>query len=131
MRIVLDTNVLVAAFAARGLCAEVFEVCLTDHNIVLSDYILSEVAEKLIYKIKLPQNIVQEIIDYLREQAEIVIPKKLNESICRHKEDIPIIGTASSGNARFLITGDKDLLILKKYRNVKIITPREFWTRLK
>ncbi|MCI2426382.1 PIN domain-containing protein [Candidatus Acetothermia bacterium] len=62
MRVVLDTNVIVAAFAARGLCAEVFEVCLTDHGIVLSEHILSEVAEKLIDKICLPPNIVQEII---------------------------------------------------------------------
>ncbi|MFQ5721690.1 MAG: putative toxin-antitoxin system toxin component, PIN family [Candidatus Aminicenantales bacterium] len=131
MRVVLDTNVIVAAFAARGLCAEVFEVCLTGQRLVLSGYILSEVAEKLIDKISLLQNIVQEIIDFLKEQAEIVSPKKLDESICRDKKDIPIIGTALSGKARFVITGDEDLLILKKHKDVDIITPRDFWSRLK
>jgi putative PIN family toxin of toxin-antitoxin system len=109
MIVVLDTNVIVAAFAARGLCAEVFEVCLTDHSIVLSEHILSEVAEKLIDKIRLPQNFVQEIINYLREQAEIVNPEEIKESICRDKDDIPIIGTALSGNVRLVITGDEDL----------------------
>jgi putative PIN family toxin of toxin-antitoxin system len=131
MRVVLDTSVIVAAFAARGLCAEVFEVCLADHSIVLSEHILSEVAEKLIDKICLPLNIVQEIIDYLREQVEIVNPEKIKESICRDKDDIPIIGTALSGNARFVITGDEDLLVLKKYKDVEIVTPREFWSQLK
>jgi predicted nucleic acid-binding protein len=43
MRIVLDTNVIVAAFAARGLCADVFEVCLENHTIIISEFILSEV----------------------------------------------------------------------------------------
>lgn len=127
MRVVLDTNVIIAAFAARGLCAEVFEVCLTDHSIILSEHILSEVSEKLIDKIRLPQNFVQEIIDYLREQAEIVNPEEIKESICRDKDDIPIIGTALSGNVRFVITGDEDLLILKKYKDIEIVTPRKFW----
>lgn len=133
MRVVLDTTVIVAAFAARGLSAEVFEVCLADHSIVLSEHILSEEAEKLIDKICLPQKIVQEIIDYPKEQAEIVNPEKIKESICMDKDDIPIIGTALSGNTRFVITGDKDLLVLKKYtdKDIEIVTPRELWSRLK
>lgn len=127
----MDTNVIVAAFAARGLCAEVFEVCLTDHCIIISEHILSEIKEKLINKICLPQSIVQDIINYLREQAEIFTPEKINESICRDKDDANIIGTALSGNAGFIITGDDDLLILKKYKDIEIVTPREFWERLK
>jgi len=131
MKVVLDTNVIVSAFATRGLCADVFEVCLMSHAIVLSEYILSEVKEKLIDKINLPKNTVQEIIDYLREQAQIVNPKNIREPICKDKSDIPIIGTALSGNARFIITGDDDLLILKRYKDVEILTLREFWNRLR
>jgi len=131
MKVVLDTNVIVAAFATRGLCAEIFEVCLLDRIIVLSDFILSEVEEKLISKIHLPQGIVHEIIDYLRGQSEIVNPKEVKGSVCRDKADLNIIGTALSGNARFIITGDEDLLILKKYKGVEMITPREFWSLLK
>lgn len=131
MRVVLDTNVIVAAFAARGLCAEVFEPCLTDHSVIISEHILSEIKEKLINKICLPQSIVQDIINYLREQAEIFTPEKINESICRDKDDANIIGTALNGEAEFIITGDDDLLILKKYKDIEIVTPREFWERMK
>jgi len=131
MRVVLDTNVIVAAFAARGLCAGVLEACPTDHVIVISEYILSEIKEKLISKICLPQSIVQEIINYLRDEAEIFTPENINESVCRDKDDANIIGTAISGNAEFIITGDDDLLILKKYKDIEIVTPREFWERLK
>ena len=131
MRVVLDTNVIVAAFAARGLCAEVFEVCLIEHSIVISEHILSEAREKLISKIRLPQKIVQDVVNYIREQAEVFNPEKMDESICRDKDGVKIIGTALAGNAGFIITGDEDLFILKKYKDIEIVTPREFWRRLK
>ena len=131
MRVVLDTNVIVAAFATRGLCAEVFEVCLMDHTVVLSEYILSEVREKLLEKIGLPETIVDNIIEYLIDMGHIVQPAHIKESICNDKTDLPVIGTALSGKATCIITGDKDLLLLRKYKNVDIITPREFWNKLR
>jgi putative PIN family toxin of toxin-antitoxin system len=130
MRVVLDTNVIVAAFATKGLCSDIFEICLLDHSILISEYILLEVKEKLIDKIHLTQSSVNDIVSYLRNQAEVVIPEELHESVCRDKDDINIIGTALSGDARFIITGDEDLLDLEKYKNIEILTPREFWSRL-
>jgi putative PIN family toxin of toxin-antitoxin system len=131
MRVVLDTTVIVAAFAARGLCAEVFEVCVSGHSIVLSEHILSETQDKLIKKVKLTKKAALAIIDYLRGIAEIVTPVRLDKSICRDKDDVIIIGTAISGLANFIITGDEDLLILKTYKDVKIVTPRQFWSSLR
>ena len=54
MRVVLDTNVIIAAFATRGLSADVFELCLSDHTVIISEHILSEAHEKLIDKIAYP-----------------------------------------------------------------------------
>lgn len=130
MRAVLDTNIIIAAFASRGLCAELFEVCLVDHTIVISEHILSEIQEKLIKKIHLPQSTVQNIIDYFRSIAELFEPEHV-ESVCRDKDDNKIIGTALAGSARFIITGDGNLLALKKYKRVRIITPREYWSLLR
>lgn len=130
MRIVLDTNVIIAAFAARGLCSDLFEVVLSGHTIVISNYILSEVEEKLLKKINLPRNITRDIINYIKEQAEIYKPASINEDICRDKDDLKIIGTALSGKADFIITGDEDLLTLKKIEKIKIVSPREFWDYL-
>jgi len=131
MRVVLDSNVIIAAFASRGLCSEVFEVCLSGHSIVISEHILSEVKTNLIKKIRLPESIVKDIMEYLRDEAERVNPSELTDSPCRDKDDNIIIGTALSGNAEFIITGDEDLLVLKTYKGIDIITPREFWSRLK
>jgi putative PIN family toxin of toxin-antitoxin system len=131
MRVVLDSNVIIAAFASRGLCSEVFEVCLSGHSIVTSEHILSEVKTNLIKKIRLPESIVRDIMEYLRDEAERVNPSELTDSPCRDKDDNIIIGTALSGNAEFIITGDEDLLVLKTYKGIDIVTPREFWSRLK
>lgn len=130
MRVVLDTNVIIAAFATKGLCSDIFEVCLLDHSIIISEYILSEVKEKLIDKIHLMQSSANDIVNYLRNQAEVVIPEELHESVCRDKDDINIIATALSGDAIHIITGDEDLLSLKKYKDIEILTPREFWSKL-
>ncbi len=88
MKVLLDTNVIVAAFATRGLCAAVFQLCLIKYRIVLSEYILSEVAEKLANKIHLPHTIVQEIIQFLKEHAQIVKPEVIEEYIyiCKEKK---------------------------------------------
>lgn len=127
MRVVLDTNVIIAAFAARGLCAEVFEICLSDHTVVISEHILSETYEKLVKKIRLPENTAKSIIEYLRDTAEVVEPESIDEAVCRDKDDIKIIGAALKGKARFIITGDDDLLVLKSYKGIRMVTPREFW----
>lgn len=131
MRVVLDTNVIVAAYAARGLCAEVFEVCISAHTVVLSEHILAETEDKLLRKIKLPKKTAHATIEYLRSIAEIVDPEVLDPSICRDKDDVVIIGTAIGGSAGFIVTGDEDLLILKAHKGVKIVTPREFWNTLR
>ena len=131
MRIVLDTNVIVAAFAARGLCAEVFEVCASNHTLVISEHILAEVNKAFLRKVKLPEEIVREVIGYLRDIAETVKPEQVDNSACRDKHDLPVLGTATKGNVDFIVTGDADLLTLKSYRGVDIITPRELWNRLR
>ena len=131
MKIVLDTNVIIAAFATRGLCVELLEEYFKKCEIILSEYILSEVTQKLITKIRVPSVVAQEVSDFLRKHARIVEPETTEGSLLKDKEDLPIIGTALAGKAQFLITGDKELLRLQKYRNVEILSPREFWERLK
>ncbi|MGC8555368.1 MAG: putative toxin-antitoxin system toxin component, PIN family [Candidatus Acidulodesulfobacterium sp.] len=127
MKVVLDSNVIIAAFSARGLCSELFENCILNQQIIISEFILHEVEEKLIKKIKLPQKIVYEIIEYLRNTFSLVEPKLIDSNICRDKNDLKIIGTALAGNAQIIITGDKDLLILKQYKKINIVSPRDFW----
>jgi putative PIN family toxin of toxin-antitoxin system len=126
-KIVLDTNVVIAAFAARGLCESVFELCLESHDLVTSDFLLSELKEKLSKKLKLPKKSIQDILAIYLKNSELVTPTVIRIEECRDPNDIPVIGTCVEGKADFLISGDKDLLVLKSYGSTKIVSPREFY----
>jgi putative PIN family toxin of toxin-antitoxin system len=126
MKIVLDANVIIAAFAARGLCESIMEVCLSDHEILLCDELLEEILRNLRRKIKLSAKIVDEIGDLLLEQAKMIDPVSLSLDICRDPDDVKILGLAVSANAHYIVTGDKDLLVLKEFQGIPILSPRAF-----
>ncbi|MBF0570493.1 MAG: putative toxin-antitoxin system toxin component, PIN family [Candidatus Omnitrophica bacterium] len=127
MRVVLDSNVLVAAFATHGVCHELFEHCLKYTTILCGDFIAGEVERILIDKIKIPARKSSEIIRYLKSQAQWISPERVVVENLRDPNDHMIIATALSGEADYLITGDKDMLVLKKIKRTIIISPREYW----
>jgi putative PIN family toxin of toxin-antitoxin system len=127
MKLVLDSNVIIAAFAARGLCHSLLEVCLCDHTIFLSDYLINEIINNLGKKLKLPDQIIEEIISFLKNHTEIVSPQPLEKRICRDQDDDHVISLATSVKSDYIISGDNDLLAIKKYKSINILTPRDFW----
>lgn len=127
MKIVLDSNIIVAAYAGRGLCNSLFELCLDRHSIIISEFILTEVKRTLHNKLKMPLANVETIIEYLKEFCILSTYNKISDNICRDKNDNDIISLAVGNNVDCLITGDNDLLVLKKYNKIKIISPRDFW----
>ena len=127
MKIVLDSNIIIAAFSSRGLCTSVFELCLDRYTIVISDFILSEVSRILHNKFKMPFRNVSAIVAYLKEFCIVTSYDKLPKRICRHQFDDEILALAISNGVDCIITGDKDLLDLKDYQSIKIVSPRQFW----
>ncbi len=126
MKIVLDDNVVVAAFATRGLCESILELCFHSHGIMLCEDLLDEILRNLRQKIELPGGIVEDIGKLLREQASIVSPIPLAADLCCDPDDVKILGLAIAANADCIVTGDKDLLILEKFQGIPILTPRSF-----
>jgi putative PIN family toxin of toxin-antitoxin system len=111
------------------LAQAVFELCLEKHTIIISEGILSELSAHLQQKLKLPYEKAQLIRDYLRESCVLGEEAPIRKSACRDKKDLHILGLAEKMRPDFIITGDTDLLVLKKYRKTSIVTPREFWER--
>lgn len=56
----------------------------------------------------------------------IVTPVPLEPSVCRDVNDGMILGTAVAGEAVCIITGDKDLLVLRRFGPAEILTPADF-----
>jgi putative PIN family toxin of toxin-antitoxin system len=131
VRIVLDANVLLAGFGTRGLCEALLAVCLKSHQLVDSQHLLTETRRCLTTQFKVPALQADEIIAFLRDQAEMVKPAVIARSACRDPDDLPVLGTAVAGHAALLVTGDKDLLVLKDHAGIPIVTPRECYDRLR
>ena len=127
MRVVIDANVAIAAAATRGLCEAIMELCIEQHKIILCRGILNEIKDKLRHKLRVPRPIVAEYIKLLESNAQILKPETLPSTACRDPNDLMVLGVAISGHADAIITGDKDLLTLKTFQGVKIVTPRAFW----
>jgi len=131
MRIVLDTNVIIAAFATRGLCHSVFELCVDRHTIFLGAELLTEIESNLRKKIKLPDAIISEILAYLRDIASLEETDPTVKDICRDADDDKVLGLAKKSNAEYIITGDEDLVLLQEFCSTKIVRPRKFWEILR
>ena len=126
MRVVLDSNVLIAAFATRGLCESLLEVCLSDHELFTSEHLLNEVQRNLTMKIKLSAGIIQDIISLLRDRGTLITPDLVSEDACRDSDDLPILVLAQAASADCIVTGDKDLLVLGRFGKIPIYSPRAF-----
>jgi putative PIN family toxin of toxin-antitoxin system len=131
VRIVLDTNVLVAAFTFGGICRAALDLCADPHKLILSEHILSEVRRNLRGKFGHAATTAAHRIVWLRDVAEIVTPAEVPPGACRDPDDLPVLGTVLAGMADCLVTGDQDLLILGEFGGHPILSPRQFWHRLK
>jgi putative PIN family toxin of toxin-antitoxin system len=127
VRVVLDTNVLIAAYISRGHCAELLEHCLRKHRTVTSQFILDEFSEKLSRKFKYKPSEVRSSISVLSQGMEIVAPEPLPAPACRDPDDDWVLATAIAGRCECLVTGDKQLLEMVHHADFRIIQPRDFW----
>ena len=126
MKIVLDTNVLISSIVATtGISQEVVSRVEENHVLILSDYILDEFKKNLIQKFDLSLSEVASIVSSLIENA-VVLQVKVNPKIhFSDSKDVPILSLLEVAKAHYFITGDKELLSLKKFGLTSIITPRE------
>jgi putative PIN family toxin of toxin-antitoxin system len=132
VRVFLDTNVLVSAVATRGICADVLRIALADHEVVISEQVLTELRRALTEKLRVTEGLVEEIDELLRREADVVVDDapKLEVTI-RDEDDVGIVEQAVAGAADVLVTGDQDLIEMGEDRPIRVLTPRGFWDLLR
>lgn len=130
MRVFLDTNVLVSAFAARGLCADLFELVLLQHELILSRSVLRELEKALRQKVKLPARDAAAIIDFLADQAEHLTESSRPVAAAVDADDAIVLGSALEGQAEVFVTGDTKVLALRHHGELRIVSPRAIWELL-
>ena len=132
MRVVLDTNVIISATLIRGGKEDqivrawqrgVFEL-------VLSPPILKEMGQALFYEKlrKFRWMTVEEVAELLQAlaQGSMVVSGRSKVKASRDPDDNKFVAAAIEAESRFVVTGDRDLLDLRRYRNVQMITPARF-----
>ena len=79
---------------------------------------------------KLPTGEVEKIVAFLRTESTIIEPATVTHDSCHDPADLPVLGTAQAAGADYLVTGDKDLLVLQRFGKFEIISPRKLYERL-
>jgi putative PIN family toxin of toxin-antitoxin system len=118
----------VAAFLIEGLCSDLLlRARKQTFDLVLCDDIIREFEGILKKKFKLSSNDLYEITSIVSEAAsEILDHLSSFPRICRDPNDDMIIACAIDAAADYIVTGDEDLLILKRYKDIIILNPRNF-----
>jgi hypothetical protein len=127
MKIFFDTNVLAAAFISHGACAELFDHCLENHLVYTSDFVVEELLEKLAGKFHFTNEKVLWACNHLRINTTLTAESTLTHRLCRDKDDDHILAASIHAQVDCIISGDKDLLDMKKVQHISIVKPADFW----
>ena len=129
VRIALDTNVIVSAVVRGGIPRKIWSAFKEGQITLIFSFSMLEELKRVFKKSKFTNIINEEeakkILLFIELFAEFIELPAVKISVCRDPADNHILLAASSGKADFIVTGDKDLLVLKSFRKIPIITPRE------
>jgi len=135
-RAVVDTNILIRALIRPyGTVGPIIPRLRDgDYTLVYSTPLLEELVAKLAlprirvkYRVQTEQ--VEALVSTIVLRGERVTPTR-QVKVCRDPKDDMFIQAALAGEARYVVTGDDDLLTLKKFETVRFVIPRTFLASL-
>jgi putative PIN family toxin of toxin-antitoxin system len=104
---------------------------LASHELLTSAQVLSELKRVLGTKFGIAQDLIEDFISLVRQDTVLAQPGAPPPVEIRDRDDLPILSAAISGKAEVFVTGDKELLDLREVENLAILSPRQFWDKLK
>ena|SRR5258708_1818894 len=125
-KVVLDTNVLIFAIIFGGRPREVLDLVINYKiKAFTSPILVGEMIEVLTKKFGFEDSKIKKLENQIREDFEIVYPIQ-ELDILRDNDDNRVLEAALEGHCDFIISGDKELLELKEFMNIKIVTIDQF-----
>jgi putative PIN family toxin of toxin-antitoxin system len=127
MRVVFDTNIFISAIVIPGCLAEkaIFKIIEGKDSLIISKEIINELLSLLSRKFSRDSEAVSRVAVYLSEIVELVNPTE-RIRILKDEPDNRILECALCGKADAIVTGDKEMLKLKEYKGMKIISLKEY-----
>lgn len=125
---VFDTNVYIAAIITEGICSKILHRARArEFSLVSCPFIMAEIRRVLSKKFHLSRDETASAIEPISEAIHLMIEHNLNiANICRDADDDNILACAVAAKADYLVTGDDDLIEIKSYQDIKILSPRDF-----
>ena len=128
-RVILDTNVLISSFVFGGNPREILELVKNKEvDGLISPILLAELGDVLAKKFQYSKERILQVERKLKKIFKIIHPVKLIKAVA-DDSDNRVLEAAVEGRCGYIVTGDKDLLNLKDYQGIKIMTPSEFLKR--
>lgn len=127
MRVVFDTNIFVSAFVIPGGLADkaLLNIIEGRDDLFLSKAILDELLSVLAAKFSRDEDEISRIALFLSEIAEWTKPTETIDTL-QDKPDNRILECATCGKATAIVTGDKEMLRLGSFRDVKILSLKAY-----
>jgi uncharacterized protein len=130
VRVFFDTNVLVSAFLARGLCADLLRLVLTEHTLVTSEVVLGEMRDVPSRKGRLPPAQIEAIETFLRDQPFAPRPVQTLQLGLVDGDNEWVVASAVLIEADLFVTGDQGVLACTT-APLPLLNPRSCWEHLR
>ena len=128
VKCVVDTNVLISAALTKGAPFRIVEHLIKNNALIFSKETIRELSSRITQP-KFDKYVSAEdheaYVNNLILSADLVIIDNLIQG-CRHRDDDKFLETAVKGDARFIISGDQDLLTMHRFEGIDIVTVQEF-----
>jgi len=128
MKLVLDTNIFISSFFWGGNPRKLITRIIDgEDTLFVSNEILDEVFSVMLRpKFNVNHRQITHFINSIEEISCRVAPLGIIHGICRDNDDDKILECAILGDVDFIISGDSDLLSLKDFQGIPIITASEY-----
>ncbi len=128
LKVVLDTNILISSLFWKGNSRHIVDLGISGKiNCITSPEILEEI-EAVLYEDfpDIPYDKIEQILRDILSFSHLVDVDMITVKGLRDLKDTKIIACALSAGTDYIITGDKDLLSLKEYKGIQILSPKAF-----
>ena len=124
----IDSNIFVSSFFWKGNPRKIFDRVIDGFDeLFIANDILEEIREVLSRdKFDAETKEIDDYIKIIENYSQKIVHNNIIENVSRDIDDNKIVKCGLEGNVEYIITGDKDLLVLKEYKSIKIINPKEY-----
>ena len=132
-KVVIDSNIIVSILKGSATLSLIYAAFKEGRfRLIISAEILKELSAVLYQpRLRIDHQDIKELFSLIKLKAIRLKPRIKLTNACRDPKDNFILELGMEAKADFIVTGDKDLLMLKSFHGISILTPKEFLTRLK